>query len=73
MTALYVEQRGSPTLHEDEIGHVTRAYLVEDAEQPDDKIPTPVIIDTPETFQLVRILPRIFWRVRHLFDHHNGM
>jgi hypothetical protein len=58
MTALNVEQRGNPTLHDDEIGHSMRAYLVEHAEQLDDMIPKPVIIETPETFQLLLLLPR---------------
>ena len=73
MTALNVEQRCNPTLHDDEIGQCMRPYREEHAEQLDDMIRKPVIIEAPETFQLVRLLPRRLWRVRRLLDHHDGM
>ena len=41
-------------------------------EQLDGMFPKPVIVETPETFQLVRILPPRRWRVRHLLAHHDG-
>jgi len=73
MTALNVEQRGDPILHDDDIGRPMRAYRVEDAEQLDDMIPKPVIIETPETFQLVLLLPRRSCCVRHLLDYHDSL
>ena len=73
MTALNVEQRGNPTLHDDEIGHSMRAYLVEHAEQLDAIIYKPVINKAPETFELVRLLPHRLWRVRRLLDHNDGL
>ena len=73
MTALNVEQRGNPSLHDGDLGQRMRPYLEERAEQLNDMIPILVITEAPETFQLVRLLPRRLWRVRHLLDHHDGL
>eukprot|EP00974_Lingulodinium_polyedra_P057387 5522043-Lingulodinium_polyedra.AAC.1 len=34
--------------------------------------PKPVIIETPETFQLALLLPRVLLSARHPLDHHDS-
>ena len=68
--ALDVLQIANPTLHDDDVGHYSYVHLVEHIQQLDDMTPKPVIIETPEAFQLVLLLPGVPGFVPHLLDDH---
>eukprot|EP00974_Lingulodinium_polyedra_P005944 563037-Lingulodinium_polyedra.AAC.1 len=63
-------QGAKPALHDDET--VGRHIIAIHTGQLDDTTPKSVIIGTPETFQLVLLLPNVLLCARHPLDHHDN-